>query len=182
MSCNGHEAAIIPDGPEQFSTAMSHGLGAPAELAYMSKTRFVQLLVGGFACASIFAACGSSSGGASGTSGSDTTAAVQAASGGNKTQFCGDEVTLDKATSGATQPSDLIPIFKANTSVLADFKATAPSEISAQADSMADAAQASITSGDASAFSGADLQADGKAVDAYCGLNSDGTPATTTAS
>ena len=131
----------------------------------------------------IVAACGSSSGGATGTSGSDTTtAATQAAAGANKTQFCADEATIDKASSTATQPSDLIPIFKANTSVLADFKSTAPADISAQADPLANAALAAITSGDASAFATPDLQADGKAIDAYCGLNSDGTPATTTAS
>jgi hypothetical protein len=107
----------------------------------------------------------------------------QAAGAGDKTAFCADNATLDAATAAAKQPSDLIPIFKANQSTLADFQAKAPSDIVASAGPLAVAANNAISSGDASAFATQAIMDDGAKVDAFCGQNSDGTPvsgATTT--
>ena len=103
----------------------------------------------------------------------------QAAGAGDKTAFCNDNAILDKATSAAQQPSDLIAIFKANQSTITDFQAKAPSEIVDSAGPLAIAANNAITSGDATAFTTKAIMADGKAVDAYCGQNSDGSPVTT---
>jgi hypothetical protein len=107
----------------------------------------------------------------------------QAAGAGDKTAFCADNAILDAATAAAQQPSDLIPIFKANQATLADFQAKAPSDIVASAGPLAVAANNAISSGDASAFATQAIMNDGAKVDAYCGQNSDGTPvagATTT--
>lgn len=100
----------------------------------------------------------------------------QAPGAGNKTAFCADNATLDKAMVGVQQPSDLIPIFKANQATLSDFQAQAPSDIVSSAGPLAIAANHAITSGDASAFASQALVDDGTKVDAYCGQNSDGTP------
>ncbi|HVB93090.1 MAG TPA: DUF4333 domain-containing protein [Acidimicrobiales bacterium] len=102
----------------------------------------------------------------------------QAPGAGDKTAFCNDNAILDKATSVAQQPSDLIPIFKANQSTINDFQATAPSDIVASAGPLAIAAINAISSGDATAFTTQAIMADGTAVDAYCGQNPDGTPIT----
>ena len=102
----------------------------------------------------------------------------QAAGAGDKTAFCNDNAILDKATSAAQQPSDLIPIFKANQSTITDFQAKAPSAIVDSAGPLAIAANNAITSGDATAFTTPAIMADGKAVEAYCGQNSDGSPIT----
>jgi len=103
----------------------------------------------------------------------------QAAGAGDKTAFCNDNAILDKATSAAQQPSDLIAIFKANQSTITDFQAKAPSDITDSAGPLAIAANNAITSGDTTAFTTPAITADGKAVDAYCGQNSDGSPITT---
>ena len=100
----------------------------------------------------------------------------QAAGAADKTAFCNDNATLDKATSAAQQPSDLIAIFKANQATITDFQATAPPEIVASAGPLAIAANNAISTGDATAFTTQAIMADGTAVDAYCGQNSDGTP------
>lgn len=102
----------------------------------------------------------------------------QAANGGDKTTFCSDNAKLDQATTGAQQPSDLVPIFKQNQSLLDDFEAEAPADIIGDASTLANAAKAAISSGDASAFASQSLIDAGNKVDAYCGQNSDGSPAT----
>lgn len=102
----------------------------------------------------------------------------QAAGGGNKTTFCNDNATLDKATAAATQPSDLVQIFKDNSSVVSDFEAEAPADIISDASTLANAAKAAISSGDATTFTNQSLVDAGKKVDAYCGQNSDGSPLT----
>lgn len=100
----------------------------------------------------------------------------QAAGAGDKTAFCSDNATLDKATAAAQQPSDLIPIFKANQSTLDDFQAKAPSDIVSSAGPLAVAANHAVATGDASAFATQAIMDDGTKVDAYCGQNPDGTP------
>jgi hypothetical protein len=53
----------------------------------------------------------------------------QAAGAGDKVAFCRDNAKLIQATAGARQASDLVPIFKANQSLLKEFQAKAPSAI-----------------------------------------------------
>lgn len=100
----------------------------------------------------------------------------QATGAADKTTFCNDNAILDKATSAAQQPSDLVAIFKANQATIAEFQSTAPPEIVASAGPLAIAANNAISTGDATAFTTPAIMADGVAVDAYCGQNSDGTP------
>jgi hypothetical protein len=97
---------------------------------------------------------------------------------GNMAAFCNDNAILDQATAAAQQPSDLVPIFKANESTIDDFQAKAPSAIVSSAGPLAVAAKNAISTGDASAFATQAIMADGTAVDAYCGQNSDGSPIT----
>ncbi|HEY1988244.1 MAG TPA: DUF4333 domain-containing protein [Acidimicrobiales bacterium] len=100
----------------------------------------------------------------------------QATGAADKTTFCNDNATLDEATSAAQTPSDLVAIFKANQATIAEFQSTAPPEIVASAGPLAIAANNAISTGDATAFTTPAIMADGAAVDAYCGQNSDGTP------
>ena len=102
----------------------------------------------------------------------------QAAGAGDKVAFCTDNAKIDQATSGAHQPSDLVPIFKANQSLLNDFQAKAPSAIVSQAGVLVLAADHAIRSGDASAFTTATVENAGKKVDAFCGQNTDGSTST----
>ena len=134
----------------------------------MNSARIIRFLGAGLVCATLISACSS---GTSSTGSTTTTAGA-----GDKTAFCNDNATLDKATSAAQQPSDLIAIFKANQSTITDFQAKAPSAIVDSAGPLAIAANNAITSGDATAFTTPAIMADGKAVDAYCGQNADGTP------
>jgi hypothetical protein len=97
---------------------------------------------------------------------------------GDKVAFCSDNAQLDQATSAAHQASDLIPIFKANRSLLSDFQSKAPSAIVNQAGVLVLAADHAISSGDASAFNTANVVDAGKAVDAYCGQNANGSTTT----
>jgi hypothetical protein len=102
----------------------------------------------------------------------------QVAGAGNKVAFCSDNAQLDQATSAAHQAADLVPIFKANRSLLRDFQSKAPSAIVNQAGVLVLAAEHAIRSGDASAFNTSSVVNAGKLVDAYCGQNSDGSTTT----
>jgi hypothetical protein len=102
----------------------------------------------------------------------------QVAGAGDKVAFCRDNAQLDQATSTAQQPSDLVPIFKANQSLLSEFQSTAPSAIVAQAGVLVFAANHAISSGDASAFTTSKVVNAGKKVDAYCGQNAGGSTTT----
>jgi hypothetical protein len=102
----------------------------------------------------------------------------QVAGAGDKVAFCSDNAQLDQATAAAHQPSDLVPIFKANQSLLSDFQSKAPSAIVAQAGLLVLAANHAISSGNASAFATANVVNAGKKVDAYCGQNADGSTTT----
>jgi hypothetical protein len=102
----------------------------------------------------------------------------QAAGAGDKVAFCTDNAKLNQATSGVHQASDLVPIFKANRSLLDEFQAKAPSAIVDQAGTLVLVANHAITSGDASALTTPPVLAAGRTVDAYCGQNADGSPTT----
>jgi hypothetical protein len=103
----------------------------------------------------------------------------QAAGAGDKVAFCHDNALLDQATSGARQASDLVPVFRANQSLLDDFQAKAPAAIVTQAGILVLAADRAIRSGNASAFTTPTVVAAGQKVDAYCGQNGDGSPSST---
>jgi hypothetical protein len=100
----------------------------------------------------------------------------QAAGAGNMTKFCNDNAILDRATSAAKVPSDLIAIFKANVSTLNDFQATAPSRIVDDAGTLVHAARVAVNSGSAKAFTTSAIVKAGERVDAFCGQNADGSP------
>jgi hypothetical protein len=102
----------------------------------------------------------------------------QVAGAGDKVAFCSDNAQLDQATAAAQHASDLVPIFKANRSLLSDFQSKAPSAIVAQAGVLVLAADHAISSGDASAFTTSNVVNAGKKVDAYCGQNADGSTTT----
>jgi Domain of unknown function (DUF4333) len=101
----------------------------------------------------------------------------QAIGAANKTKFCADTATVDKATSMATVPSDLIPIFQANVKTLNDFQGTAPSAIVATAGTLVQAVRTAVNSGNAQAFTTPAIMNDIAKVSTFCGLNIDGTPA-----
>jgi hypothetical protein len=102
----------------------------------------------------------------------------QAAGAGDKTTFCADNATLDKATASVQTQADLIAALKANQAAINNFQATAPPDIVASAGPLAIAANNAIATGDASAFNTPAIQDDGNKVNAYCGQNPDGTPIT----
>jgi hypothetical protein len=102
----------------------------------------------------------------------------QVAGAGDKVAFCSDNAQLDQATAAAQQSSDLVPIFKANRSLLRDFQSKAPSAIVNQAGVLVLAAEHAISAGDASAFNTSRVLDAGKLVDAYCGQNADGSTTT----
>jgi Domain of unknown function (DUF4333) len=102
----------------------------------------------------------------------------QVAGAGDKVAFCNDNAQLDQATAAAQQPADLVPIFKANRSLLSDFQSKAPSAIVDQAGVLVLAADHAISSGNASAFTTSKVVNAGKKVDAYCGQNADGSTTT----
>jgi len=101
----------------------------------------------------------------------------QAIGAANKAKFCADTAAIDKATSVATTPSDLIPIFESNVKTLNDFQGTAPSAIVATAGTLVQAVRTAVNSGDADAFTTPAIMNDIVKVSTFCGLNIDGSPA-----
>jgi hypothetical protein len=97
-----------------------------------------------------------------------------------KDTFCADNAKLDKLTASVTTGTDLIGVFKDNVSVIDDFATNAPADIHADANTLATAAHTAISANDASGFTNPSVAAAGAHVDAYCGQNPDGSPATTT--
>jgi hypothetical protein len=90
-------------------------------------------------------------------------------SGPNKADFCAANAKLDKATSNVTSVSGLITVFKDNKSTIQEFIKNAPSNIKAQAQVLANAANSAIKSGNASSFQTPKLASAGQSVDKYCG-------------
>ena len=125
--------------------------------------------------------CGGSSSSSSSSTASSTPASTStAASAGDKTAFCTDNAALDKATAAATTPAEALTALKANASTLDAFARDAPAAIKTQANVLAGDAKAAIAANDAAVFtSDAKFANAGPAVDAYCGEQANGTPATT---
>ncbi|MCU1343919.1 MAG: hypothetical protein JWL70_185 [Acidimicrobiia bacterium] len=105
----------------------------------------------------------------------------QAAGGGDKAAFCADNAILNKATAAVTKAEDLPAILKANAATIDDFRTKAPPAIIDAAGTLAKAAKDAATSGDAKAFNDPAIEDAGKKVDAFCSVNSGGTPATSAA-
>ncbi|MHB8467068.1 MAG: hypothetical protein ACYDH6_16855 [Acidimicrobiales bacterium] len=100
----------------------------------------------------------------------------------DKTAFCDDNAKLDKAAANASDEASTLAAFKANVALIDDFGAKAPVDIKVDAQVLVDGAHKVIAANsltnaglDAKAFDAA-----GTKVNAYCGQNPDGTPATTT--
>jgi hypothetical protein len=100
----------------------------------------------------------------------------QAIGAANKAKFCADTAVLDKATSVAKTPSNLIAIFESNVKTLNDFQGTAPSAIVATAGTLVQAARTAVNTGSAQAFATPAIMKDILAVSTYCGLNIGGSP------
>jgi hypothetical protein len=92
----------------------------------------------------------------------------------SKTSFCADNAKLDKATASDTTLGQLLTTLKANQSTLDDFGKAAPSAIKAKAQVLVTGAQTAIKSNSTAAFS-PQFETAGKAVDAYCGQDAQGT-------
>ena len=101
----------------------------------------------------------------------------QAIGAANKAKFCVATATVDKATSVAVHPADLIPIFKRNVKALNNFQSTAPAPIVATAGTLIQAVRTAVTTGNAQAFTTSHILKAEQAVNTYCGLNIDGSPA-----
>jgi len=134
---------------------------------------------------SVVVVAGCSSGGGSSSSDDSSSAAAAATtvapSGGNKTQFCADNATLDQATANVTDAESALAALTANESTIDDFGAQAPPDIADAANTLVSASKAAIASGDATGLQTQAFQTAGQAVDAYCGQNADGSPVTTIA-
>lgn len=140
----------------------------------MLKSRVVPMLVVLLTIGVVAGACSSSKSSSSSSAASATTVAS-----GDKTKFCAADAALGKATASATTPADLVTALKAHQSDLDQFNASAPADISTDATALATAAKDAIDSNDGTKLTGsAAAGASGPKVDAYCGLNADGTPTT----
>jgi hypothetical protein len=98
----------------------------------------------------------------------------------DKTRFCQDNSTLDKAIAPIGPPDDaaksaqLLQVFKDNQAKIDDFGKTAPSDIKADAQLIVTTINAAVKANSLDGLSV--LGGVGQRVDAYCGQNSDGTP------
>jgi hypothetical protein len=101
----------------------------------------------------------------------------QAIGAANKVKFCADAANIDKATAGPKPTSALIPIFEANVKTIKDFQAVAPSAIVNAAGTLVQAVRTAVNTGNAQAFATPAIMKALAAVNTFCGLNADGTPA-----
>jgi hypothetical protein len=101
----------------------------------------------------------------------------QAIGAASKAKFCADTATIDKATAGPKTTSALVPIFEANIKTIKDFQAVAPSAIVDSAGTLVQAVRTAVNTGDAQAFATPAIMKALVAVNTFCGLNADGTPA-----
>jgi hypothetical protein len=88
----------------------------------------------------------------------------------NKATFCADNATIEKATSAATTPAQLIAAFSANQSTILEFQATAPSKIVAQAAKLVQAARLAVQGNSTKPFMTNAVNQAGLAVDKFCGV------------
>jgi hypothetical protein len=101
----------------------------------------------------------------------------QAIGAANKAKFCADLATIDKATAGPKPANALIPIFESNIKTIKDFQDVAPSAIVNSAGTLVQAVRTAVNTGNAQAFTTPAILKAEQAVNAFCALNADGTPA-----
>jgi hypothetical protein len=103
---------------------------------------------------------------------------------GNKAKFCQDNATVAKAVTangGGLDAKTLLSVFRSNSALVADFRANAPGEVVGDAQTLVDAADLAISANDASGLLDSHFFAHASIrIDAYCGQNGNGTPATST--
>jgi hypothetical protein len=137
-------------------------------------TTLVTLVLAGGAAA---CSSGSSSSGSSASGGASGATSAAASSPGAKSAFCADNVTLDKAGASVTTPAAFLNALEGEQSVIDDFAAHIPDgSIRPEAQALVDAVRHAVAANDASAFGQPSLQADGAAVDTYCGVDGSGNP------
>ena len=106
------------------------------------------------------------------------------ASAANKTKFCQDTATLDKAVAPVGAPdtpekdAQILKIFKDNQATLDDLGKTAPSDINTDARLLLETINAAIKADSMDNFGTAG--GTGPRIAAYCGQNIDGTPISST--
>jgi hypothetical protein len=137
----------------------------------MRRTRFSGSVAVSFVVVALLTGCGSSS-----SSSSTETSTGSTSASGDKATFCQDNSTIDKATSAATTPDKQLAALKDNQSTITDFANTAPSDIKTQADVLVSTATDAISANSAAGLSDPKFVDAGKAVDAYCGQQSNGEP------
>jgi hypothetical protein len=119
--------------------------------------------------ATLFAGCSSSG-----------NKAVGANTGGaNKTTFCQHVVAFNNVGGPSTTPGHALQLAKANTALTASIVSSAPSDIKADAQTAVNGIDAAVKANSITPFLPPDVQAAGNRLNAYCGLNSNGTPTTT---
>jgi hypothetical protein len=152
----GDGSTVVPPG--------QRGIAAPLRLKEGVKARRCLLSVAtALVAVTVVVGCGSSR---------------STASTANKAKFCQDLTSLSKATGGSPTPAHLLQILKASQRTITDLDKTAPSAIKADTQTVVNAANASIKANSIGPMSVASVQATGDQVNAYCGLNPDGTPIT----
>jgi ABC-type oligopeptide transport system substrate-binding subunit len=122
---------------------------------------FVVALGLGLSCTSVLAACGSSSSSSS------------SSSSGNKAAFCADDQKLDSVNANASTPSAVLALLKANQSTIDDLAKQAPPDIASDANTVVQATDKAISSGDVTGMTSSDVQTAGNNIDSYCGISSD---------
>ncbi len=133
----------------------------------MVKRSFIPLVIALAAVATMAGACSSSK--------SSSSAAATTVPSGDKTKFCADNQRLTDDFNKATAQTDILGIIKQDASVIADFGATAPADIKADAQVLVDAANSAETTNDINKLNTAAVQAAGPKIDTYCGQNTTST-------
>ena len=110
----------------------------------------------------------------SSNSSSPTTTASAAST---KSAFCGFNITLDKAGSNVTSDADFLNVLKANKAAIDGLANNLPNDpIKTQAQAIINAARTAVAHNSTNGLSNPALNADGAAVDTYCGVAGDGSP------
>lgn len=121
--------------------------------------------------AALAAACSSS-----GSKSSSTAASAATVADGDKAAFCGANSALDKALLSPASEAAFLTALKGEQANVDVFASSAPNAIKADATVMVTAARAAIAQNSATPLNAADVQAAGGRVNAFCGVQSDGTP------
>jgi hypothetical protein len=99
--------------------------------------------------------------------------------GADKTTFCQHVVAFNNLGGPSTTPAQALQLAKANAALIASIVNSAPSEIKADAETAVSGLDAAVKANSITPFLAANVQAAGNRMDAYCGLNQNGTPTTT---